>query len=198
MAIKPLPPASHLKQWLDYDPMTGVFVWKRQPDASFSHCTRDATWVAKIWNANNAGKRAFGPCQHGYWSGHVCGARVYAHRAAVAIMTGEWPNGQVDHINGTRSDNRWANLRVVDQSGNNRNSAMQRNNTSGFVGVSRDRGKWSAHIYGDKRKRIFLGRFSDIADAVAARKNAEDQYAYHPNHGRALRDQRVRRSTARA
>jgi hypothetical protein len=45
-----------------------------------------------------------------------------AHRLAWFYMTGEWPS-LVDHINGDRSDNRWANLRQATKS---QNAANQR------------------------------------------------------------------------
>ena len=36
-----------------------------------------------------------------------------AHRVIWALVHGEWPEGQIDHINGVRDDNRLENLRVV-------------------------------------------------------------------------------------
>lgn len=52
-----------------------------------------------------------------------------------------------------------------------------RNNTSGFKGVSWDsaRQKWVAYI-SIHRRRIHIGRFDNIDDAVLARRKAEDDY----------------------
>lgn len=41
---------------------------------------------------------------------------------------------------------------------------------------------WIAH----KGERINLGYFDVLEDAVAARKQAEIEYGYHPNHGKVL------------
>ena len=46
------------------------------------------------------------------------GKLIYAHRAAWAIHFGEWPKGEIDHINGDASDNRIINLRVVNRTEN--------------------------------------------------------------------------------
>lgn len=41
------------------------------------------------------------------------GKQYYAHRLAWLLMTGEEPRGQLRHLNGNRSDNRWLNLALV-------------------------------------------------------------------------------------
>lgn len=83
----------------------------------------------------------------------------------------------VDHINRCRLDNRKENLGVVSFTENAINKGKQSNNTSGYVGIyySQDRHKYEAHIKLNGKK-INLGRFIDIDDAVVARKNAEIKY----------------------
>lgn len=81
----------------------------------------------------------------------------------------------VDHINGDKLDNRLSNLRVTDQHINQINrKSLNKNNTSGTRGVTwrAEKGKWVAQIsvYGANK---YLGIFSDIEDAIAARKQAE-------------------------
>lgn len=110
---------------------------------------------------------------------------LLAHRVCWAVHYGEWPSDQIDHIDGNGLNNRISNLRVVDNTGNMRNTKMKRNNTSGVMGVSyhQETNKWRAYI-GAGSKQIYLGLFDDFDQAVSARRLAEVHYGYHPNHGR--------------
>ena len=85
----------------------------------------------------------------------------------------------VDHIHGkeTRNDNIKSNLRLATPSQNNMNKTLQRNNTSGTTGVyfKKNANKWIASITINK-KEIIIGRFDNIEDAIAARKEAEEKY----------------------
>lgn len=121
-----------------------------------------------------------------YLRGQVCGVRITCHRIAWALYYGVWPNGQIDHINHDRFDNRIANLREVSCTENLRNAKRSSRNKSGVTGVSwaKSRNKWIAVIT-DQSKNINLGYFSDFDAAVAARKKAESDLGYHPNHGKA-------------
>jgi hypothetical protein len=114
------------------------------------------------------------------------GKKYQAHRVAWLLQTGSWPKGFIDHINGVRDDNRIENLRDVSSRENQMNSKMNSRNTSGVVGVVwRWKTKtWEASIkvFG---KRIHLGNYADISHAAAARKSAEKEHGFHPNHGRA-------------
>ena len=86
-------------------------------------------------------------------------------------------NMQIDHINHVVYDNRKNNLRIVNVVQNQRNRILSSNNTSGVNGVwfvKRDN-IWRASICVEK-KRIALGSFKDIEDAIESRKNAEIKY----------------------
>lgn len=102
------------------------------------------------------------------------------------MLSGEWPDHQVDHINGDRADNRASNLRGVKNAVNAKNSGLRRNNSSGVLGVRSDgkskRSPWIASIKVDG-ETIYLGRFATREEAVLKRKEAELRYGYHPNHG---------------
>jgi len=84
---------------------------------------------------------------------------------------------QVYHINHNTFDNRKSNLRIVTVSQNNMNKGLRRDNTTGYTGViwSNASGKYLANIK-INQKRIHLGTFSKIEDAVRARREAEEKY----------------------
>jgi hypothetical protein len=75
-----------------------------------------------------------------------------------------------------RTDNRLENLRFVTQQENNRNSSLNKNNTSGLKGVSfhKNRNKWCAHI-AINGKKINLGYFMNIEDAKRMRQHTAKQ-----------------------
>lgn len=182
-----LPAPTLLRELLHYEPETGKLYWKSRDISMF----RDGAWTAehrwKAWNSTWANKEAFTAIDHrGYHEGTLL-SRVYrAHRIVWALVHGEWPTDQIDHLNGNGLDNRIINLRVVPNRLNGKNLKRSKRNTSGVTGVSwqANMSKWSASIHYDG-KSIHLGYFSDINDAAAARKSAEAIYEYHPNHGRA-------------
>ncbi len=90
-----------------------------------------------------------------------------AHRVAFALMTGRWPQDQTDHKNRNKTDNRWDNLREANNSQNNVNRALQRNNTSGFCGVDLvDNNRWRARLKVDG-KRYTLGQFATREEAAS-------------------------------
>lgn len=85
-----------------------------------------------------------------------------------------------DHINRNKLDNRRKNLRTVTASQNIINVGIKKNNTSGCIGVYRDKryikGGWYAQIsYKGKRQR-HLGLFRTKTEAIMARKTAEKLY----------------------
>ena len=169
-----------VRELFDYNPDTGKFVWLDR-DEKLSHSQKSAL----RFNSLFAGKEAFITPLNGYRSGNIFGTMMMAHRCAWAWVHGEWPNGQIDHINGVRSDNRLSNLRIVDNSENQKNAKLRSDNSSGCPGVMFDRNqkKWTAKIH-ERGKRIWLGSFEQLSDAINARKQAEVRNGYHPNHGR--------------
>ena len=93
----------------------------------------------------------------------------------------------VDHDNGIRSDNRKINLNASNNTMNQKNKKLSTANTSsGVTGVSWHSGQrqWMARIKVDN-KVIHLGYFDDLNDAKDARKDAEQEYGFNKNHGRA-------------
>lgn len=113
----------------------------------------------------------------GYAQIKVDGQLHLAHRFAWFLHYGEWPKGQIDHINGNKADNRITNLRVASGSENLRNRGKPANNTSGYKGVSwiaRYR-KWQATIKFDGKNK-YLGRFATREEAADAYGKAALQH----------------------
>lgn len=172
-----------VRRLVRYDGETGKLYWLPRSRQMFSGGSRDAELLAALWNGRWAGKEAFTTRSHGYFTGHLLDKKLQAHRVAWAIAYGEWPNF-IDHINRDRGDNRLSNLRAVTRTENQRNHPKRSDNSSGVSGVYWDanRKRWSAYINTDKR--VSLGRFETMAEAIAARRAAEKVLGYHPTHGR--------------
>lgn len=131
------------------------------------------------------------PCgQHantrdGYAQVKAGGKKLYAHRIIYAIVHGETPAGEIDHIDGDRMNNRIENLRDVPKLENQHNRKNHKDNSSGFPGVRwhNQAQKWQVQICVNYRV-IYLGLFDDIKDAVQARRIAKIKY--HPSAPEAL------------
>lgn len=120
---------------------------------------------------------------YGYGQLRINGKVYKEHRLVWFYVTGEWPKGQIDHINHMRRDNRFENLRVVDNSENHMNRPLQANNSTGVIGVSWSKSfkKFRADIT-VKGKRFSIGLFNSVCDAAQARKKAEKEFGFHENH----------------
>lgn len=108
---------------------------------------------------------------HGYVKTNINKKKIYLHQ--LILQT----NHIIDHINNDKTDNRKINLRLASQLQNNRNVGIQKNNKSGVTGVSwnKKRNKWEAFITVNYKK-INLGYFEELNDAINARKTAETKY----------------------
>lgn len=94
------------------------------------------------------------------------GKRVYEHRLAWMFTYGDWPEHNIDHINGIRDDNRISNLRDVDYVTNNQNLSKARSK-HGFRGTTWHQGKWRATIVAKGHPR-HIGSFDTPEEAEKA------------------------------
>lgn len=166
--VKPLDPpdftASALREILDYDSGTGLFRWKAR---------RQRVVVGSVAGARD---------DRGYTRITIGRRGFRAHRLAWLYVHGQWPDSDIDHINGQRSDNRIGNLRVCTNSENGQNRGLNANNRSGFTGVSyhRQTGKWQAHIHGGG-KRHRLGEYDTAEQAAQAYAEAKTRlHTFNP------------------
>lgn len=167
-----------IRELLDYDQSTGIFVWKtRSCDAGIEG------FGIERWNVSWAGRKA-GSVKRGYVYIRIGARRYRAHRLAWIYIFGVL-SGDLDHINGDTTDNRIDNLRVVNHAINAKNQKRRSTNTSGVTGVCPVKNGWRAYAYVD-RKCIDFGTFSRKADAIRARKKGEKLHGFHPNHGRVM------------
>ena len=146
---------SNLKERLSYDPLTGVL-------SRTCH-----------WNPRHKDDMAIGYYDsYGYLKLNVGGVRHGAHQVIWFIMTGKWPDMEIDHINGDPSDNRWENLRHVSHQENLSNRAnLPSDNKTGAVGVCWVKGKEKFRAYHTQfGKQTHIGYFGSIKDAKAARE----------------------------
>lgn len=141
-----------VRELVGYDPDTGDFWWKVAHGSA--HAGREAGTVSKV---------------HGYRYIGIDNRDWRAHRIAWLLSTGALPPGRLDHINGERADNRISNLRLASHSQNLSNRGRQKNNKSGFKGVSYIKADnlWDARIsFG--RKQYCLGHYRTPEEAHAA------------------------------
>lgn len=138
------PMQADIKALLNYDPETGIFTWRVAMPAS------------------KAGAIAGRNKSNGYREIKISGRVFLAHRLAWVYVTGALPPHQIDHINGLRQDNRFANLRAVTSSEN-----MQNQRAVKGAHVHKQSGTWQSSIKVNG-KSIWLGKFETAEEARAA------------------------------
>ena len=95
--------------------------------------------------------------------------RLFMHRLVLGLKDTSWKDMIVDHINEDKLDNRRENLRFSDFSTNQINRRYTRkDNTSGHVGVYKERNKWRVNIHGK-----YFGSFYSYEEATKYREKLE-------------------------
>ena len=141
-----------LREVLRYCPATGLFTWSTPGKGRV------------------VGKVAGCTSKVGYTVIRIDGRLYQAHRLAILYIYGRWPDHDVDHKNGERTDNRLENLRCATRGENLQNQRQAKPfNRSGLIGAtwSSQAGKWVSRIHVNG-KQMHLGTFDSAEDAHAA------------------------------
>lgn len=147
--------AERLRELFTYSPETGAF--KRRIDAG-------------RWGRIKAGSSAGGVDTEGYLAIRIDGHIYRCHRLAWLYVTGEWPTKLVDHRDGVRANNRFANLRDESRQVNQENMhGPMSSNTTGFLDVHFHKAaqKFEAFI-NVKGKKKYIGLFDSAEEASEA------------------------------
>lgn len=137
----------HQKPKLQYNCETGKFTWLH--NKKYWLIGKDAGCVNR--------------------SGYVVirfGPKLYlGHRLAWYYHYGTEPIGIIDHIDGDKTNNKISNLRPSTYSLNSQNlKGPKKNNSTGFLGVSFEHGRFVANIKYNNRKK-FLGYYDTPEEA---------------------------------
>lgn len=149
-------------EWLAYDQETGVFTWKKSPSSR----VRAGACAGRVQSL-------------GYLQIKLRGQLVYAHRLAWFFVTGKEPQFEIDHINGVRDDNRFANLRDVPRRINVQNLHTVKKKSGGLPGTSLNKktGRWTARVVTDG-KVTRVGPFDterEAREAYVTEKRAQHE-----------------------
>jgi hypothetical protein len=139
-----------LKELLNYDPITGLFVWNVDRNQ-------------KVLAGSQAGRIE----GHGYLEIVINRVRFRAQRLAWFYMTGQWPIDQVDHKNNIRLDNSWDNLRAANQGENQCNLGPRSNNKLGIKNIFKTKNGYRVEI---KKNKVATSKaFANLDEAIVWR-----------------------------
>lgn len=154
-----------LLECVSYNKETGIFTWKKRPLSHFK-----TEMACKTFNTRFCSAVCGSKLSNGYMKVRLFGADYLSHRMAYFYVNGVFPQNQIDHINGVRTDNKFANLRSVTNKENSHNrQQLNKNSSTGLTGVTFDKARKlfvsSIQIDG---KHKHLGRFKSKEEAYEA------------------------------
>jgi len=119
----------------------------------------------------------------GYIVHTIKGKQYGLHRLVFMYFHGYMPVA-VDHYDQDKANNKISNLVPSNATHNGMNRKLNKNNTSGHIGVLFDkrRNRWKAQIKVNA-KQMSLGNFKTIEEAVACRAEAEVKHGFSKLHG---------------
>jgi hypothetical protein len=139
---------SKLKEYLHYDPETGIFTWIKKP-------SKKVLYGCVAGFANGDGYPMIG----------VLGKYYRSHRLAWLYMTGSMPDFQIDHIDMDKKNNSWKNLRAATNSQNSMNRKANKNNLLGCKNISKT--KWNQYVVKIQANGVVERKgFLSISDAI--------------------------------
>lgn len=132
--------------------------------------------VIDIKNIQKCKKYKWGLCGDGYIQASIKGTNKKIKLHQLILNT---PKGMVsNHIDRNKLNNCEYNLRIATYLENILNRSIQKNNTSGYIGVNKHKcGKWVSRIgkYGSQHYK-YLGLFNDKKQAALAYNKAAKQF----------------------
>lgn len=170
--ILPAPDAEVLRALFEYDPITGILIWKARPPT-----TREN----KVFNTKYAGNQVGALNTCGHRQVRVNGRLITVHRIVWKMMTNTDPVDQIDHIDGDPDNNRWGNLRASTQTQNTWNLKPRSNCTSGHsciypMNTKRAASKKFRVLMRFQGKQRLVGDYHTFNEAKAAYETAFAKY----------------------
>ena len=150
-----------LRELLDYDPLTGLFTWRVKRKGTLG--------IGSVAGCHDCHQY---PSGSRYWKIGIDYRRHKRSRLAWLYVYDEWPNGELDHIDGNEGNDAIANLRQATRLQNSQNTRGRKHSRAKLKGV-RWMSKpgltkpWNARITDDKIERC-LGYFATKCEAAEA------------------------------
>lgn len=142
-----------LQEVYEYNPDTGLFTHKRHGRRGRAPKNAVAGYIMKT----------------GYVGMCIDRRKYLAHRLAWLYVYGAFPDGEIDHVNLNRADNRLVNIRVCNRAQNEHNTLAHKDNMCGVKGVTyrKARNKYVAQIC-IEGKNTYIGIYDTLDDAANA------------------------------
>lgn len=166
----------YLHKLFIYEKETGFLYWRKREGNTRSDAVFNSRFPGKKVGYIKKTARS----KTTYIATFLDGKYQGLHRIVFAMHYGYMPE-QVDHIDHDGTNNRIENLRASNNRDNSKNLPMQKSNKSGHIGVNWHKAakKWQARAVDRNGKRIDLGRYDNIEDAIAIRKKYEKEFGYY-------------------
>lgn len=147
-----------VKETFVYDEVTGILSWRNNRRRGIQ-ANSEAGWTSA----------------EGYRTVTLQRKSYLVHRVIWLYVHGSFPQGQIDHINGNRIDNRIENLRDVSFAENRLNKKRHRSGRLYGCSFNKAQQKWISQITINKKIQ-YLGSFKTEQEAHLAYVKAFEEY----------------------